>query len=130
MVNFPVHDGTDYSPAWARDGNSSPSPPPAAAIRKSGSPLPAASVCAASRPISGPDVSPVFNPKTGDQIAWISGRTGLPQVYIMESDGTNVQRMTDGGYATSPRGHRTASFWHSRGTAIMDPALQAGRTST
>ncbi len=50
----------------------------------------------------GPDVSPVWNPKTGTQIAWISGRTGLPQVYIMDSDGTGVQRMTDGGYATSP----------------------------
>ena len=50
----------------------------------------------------GPDVSPVFNPKTGAQIAWISGRTGLPQLYIMNTDGSGVQPMTDGGYATSP----------------------------
>ncbi len=50
----------------------------------------------------GPDVSPVWNPKTNSQIAWVSGRTGLPQIYIMDSDGANVQRMTDGGYATSP----------------------------
>ncbi len=50
----------------------------------------------------GPDVSPVWNPKTNAQIAWCSGRTGLPQIYIMDSDGANVQRMTDGGYATSP----------------------------
>jgi TolB protein len=35
-------------------------------------------------------------------MAWCSGRSGLPQIYMMESDGTSVQRMTDGGYATSP----------------------------
>ena len=28
--------------------------------------------------------------------------TGLPQIYTMDSDGSNVARMTDGGYATSP----------------------------
>ena len=50
----------------------------------------------------GPDVSPTWNPKTNSQIAWVSGRTGLPQIYIMDSDGANVQRITDGGYATSP----------------------------
>ena len=47
-------------------------------------------------------MSPVWNRKTGAQIAWVSGRTGLPQIYIMEADGTNVQRMTDQGYAVSP----------------------------
>jgi TolB protein len=50
----------------------------------------------------GGDVSPVFNPKTGSQIAFVSGRTGLPQIYIMDSDGSNVQRITDQGYAVSP----------------------------
>ena len=48
------------------------------------------------------DVSPVFNPKTNGQIAWVSGRTGLPQIYVMDADGSNVQRMTDQGYAVSP----------------------------
>jgi TolB protein len=50
----------------------------------------------------GPNVSPCFNPKTGSQIAWVGGRTNLPQIYIADTDGGNVQRMTDGGYATSP----------------------------
>ena len=36
------------------------------------------------------------------QIAWVSGRSGLPQIYTMETDGTNVQRITDQGYAVSP----------------------------
>ena len=50
----------------------------------------------------GPNVQPVWNPKTGTQIAWVSGMTKLPQIYMMDSDGSNVSRMTDGGYATSP----------------------------
>ncbi len=102
LVRFPVNDGTDYSPAWAPDGNTI-----AFSSSRTGDPeIWTASVSGFNlRRITayrGPDVSPVYNPKTGNQIAWISGRTGLPQVYIMDSDGTNVQRMTDGGYATSP----------------------------
>ena len=50
----------------------------------------------------GPDVSPTWNPKTNAQIAWVGGRTGLPQIYTMASDGTNVVRVTDQGYAVSP----------------------------
>ena len=52
--------------------------------------------------MKGPDVSPAWNPKTGAQIAFVSGRTGLPQIYVMDSDGSNVQRVTDTGYAVSP----------------------------
>ena len=58
----------------------------------------------------GPDVSPTWNPKTNSQITWCSGRTGLPQIYIMSSDGTGVQRMTDGGYATSPSWSPSGQF--------------------
>ncbi len=47
-------------------------------------------------------MSPILNPRTDAQIAWVSGRTGEPQIYIMDMDGANVQRMTDGGYAISP----------------------------
>lgn len=102
MISFPVHDGTDYSPAWAPDGNTL-----AFSSSRSGDPeiwTSSASGFNLHRVTAyrGPDVSPVWNPKTGTQIAWISGRTGLPQLYIMDSDGTGVQRMTDGGYATSP----------------------------
>ena len=50
----------------------------------------------------GPDMSPVYNPRTGGQSAWISGRTGLPQLYIMEADGSSVQRLTDTGYVSAP----------------------------
>jgi TolB protein len=50
-------------------------------------------------------VAPVWNPRTNAQIAWVSGRTGLPQIYIMGQDGSNIQRITDGGYAVSPSWH-------------------------
>jgi TolB protein len=47
-------------------------------------------------------VAPTWNPRTNAQIAWAGGRTGLPQIYIMDQDGANEQRLTDGGYAISP----------------------------
>jgi TolB protein len=102
LVSFPSGSGSDLSPAWAPDGNT-------LAFSSSRSCDPEIWTCSANgfnlhrvTAYHGPDVSPVWNPKTGTQIAWISGRTGLPQLYIMDADGTNVQRMTDGGYATSP----------------------------
>ena len=50
----------------------------------------------------GPDIAPVWNPKSGAQLAWVGGRTGLPQIYLMDADGTNVERLTNEGYAVSP----------------------------
>ena len=58
--------------------------------------------CTRLRHFRGPDVAPTWNPRTNAQIAWVSGRTGLPQIYTMDQDGANVERMTDGGYAVSP----------------------------
>jgi TolB protein len=52
--------------------------------------------------LKGPNVSPSWNPKTNAQMAFTGGRTGEPQIYIMDQDGSNIQRMTDGGYAVSP----------------------------
>ena len=102
MVSFESPGGTTISPAWSSDGTKlafSSSPGGDSEIYTSnadGSGLHRVTA------FHGPDVSPVWNPKTNAQIAWVSGRTGLPQIYIMDSDGANVQRMTDGGYATSP----------------------------
>jgi len=66
----------------------------------------------------GPDMSPVYNPRTGGQIAWISGRTGLPQLYVMEADGSSVQRLTDTGYVSapswSPNGQFIAFGWNRK----------------
>jgi len=102
MVNFNSPGGTTISPAWTSDGSklalSSAHDGDSEIYTSDASGGGLHRVTA----FRGPDVSPVWNPKTNSQIAWVSGRTGLPQVYIMDSDGANVQRMTDGGYATSP----------------------------
>jgi TolB protein len=102
MLTFPAVGGTNLSPAWSPDGrelaySSSRTGDPEIWISDAGGTL-------ARRVTSfrGPDVSPVYNPRTGAQIAWISGRSGLPQLYTMNNDGSSIQRLTDTGYATSP----------------------------
>jgi TolB protein len=102
LVAFNAGGGTSESPAWMPNGNGlaySAAPAGDFDIFLSGIDGVGAHRITNFR---GPDVSPVFNPRSGSQIAWISGRTGLPQLYIMESDGSAVQRLTDGGYASSP----------------------------
>lgn len=103
MVSFAKFGGTNASPAWSADGkqlafSSSMRGDPEIFISESSSGSNPKRITAN----QGPDVSPVFNPKTGTQIAFVSGRTGLPQIYTMNTDGTNVQRMTETGYAVSP----------------------------
>lgn len=102
VISFPEVGGTNVSPAWAPNGREI-----AYSSSRSGDPeiwISDATGNLARRVTSfrGPDVSPAYNPRTGAQIAWISGRTGLPQLYTMNTDGSGVQPMTDGGYATSP----------------------------
>src|SRR5207245_10958743 len=104
MVSFPKFGGTNLSPAWSPDGSKLAF----SSSRGGDSDIYVGDASGASRSLKqltdsrGPDVSPVFNPKTGSQSAWVSGRTGLRQIYTMEADGTNVQRLTDQGYAVSP----------------------------
>jgi TolB protein len=101
-VAFPIGNGSTESPAWAPSGNelayaSAPNGSFEIWVADSNGNL--------GRRITsfrGGNVSPAYNPKTGAQIAFISDRTGLPQLYIMNSDGSSVQQMTDGGYASSP----------------------------
>jgi len=101
-VSFPRFNGTNQSPAWSSDGKSL-----AFASSWSGhsdlySIDSSGGVPRRLTNDKGPDVSPTWNPKTNAQIAFVSGRTGLPQIYTMASDGTNVSRVTDQGYAVSP----------------------------
>ncbi len=101
-VSFPRFNGTNQSPAWSSDGrtlafaSSWTGHSDLYAIDSSGG------VPHRLTNDKGPDVSPTWNPKTNAQIAFVSGRTGLPQIYTMASDGTNVVRVTDQGYAVSP----------------------------
>ena len=110
-VSFPHFGGTNLSPAWSGDGTKL-----AFSSSRGGEHteiyVADASGGNAHRLTSdrGPDVSPVWNRKTNAQIAFVSGRTGLPQIYTMEADGTNQQRMTDQGYAVSPNWSPNGQF--------------------
>ena len=42
------------------------------------------------------EVEPKVNPKNANQLAFVSGRTGKQQVYMMNSDGTDVQMLSNG----------------------------------
>jgi len=62
------------------------------------------------------DVEPKVNPKTGMDIVFVSGRGGMPQIYRMSIDGTDVSRLTTGeGEAVnpswSPDGQHIAFAW-------------------
>ena len=104
MVAFPAGTagGSNLSPAWSADGTKI-----AFSSSRSGDSRDLGRRC--QRRQSAPaDLLPRarrlahLEPRTNSQIAWVSGRTGVPQIYIMDQDGANVQRMTDGGYAVSP----------------------------
>jgi TolB protein len=102
LVTFQRFGGDNYSPAWSSDGQNLAF----SSSRSGNSEIYTVSAAGGSpRRLTenrGPDVSPAWNPKTNASIAWVSGRTKLPQIYTMASDGTNVVRMTDQGYAVSP----------------------------
>ena len=67
------------------------------------------------RPISSAgfiDTEPKVNPKTGNQIVFVSGRSGPQQIYRMNMDGSDVERLTPGeGEASNPS-------WHPGGQII------------
>jgi TolB protein len=102
LVSFPKIGGTNTTPSWSPDGtklafsSSRGGESGIYVVDQSGGNM---HRIAGSK---GPNVSPVWNRKTGAEIAWASGRTGLPQVYTMGADGTNIQQYTDQGYAVSP----------------------------
>lgn len=62
------------------------------------------------------EVEPKINPKTGTDLVDVSGRSGMPQIYHMNLEGADVQRLSAGtGEATnpawSPDGAHVAFAW-------------------
>src|SRR5499427_7379080 len=83
-VSFPRFGGTNESPAWSGDGlklafSSSRSGAPEICVTDASG---AGIHCITTA--RGPDVSPTWNRKTNAQIAFVSGRTGLPQIYTID----------------------------------------------
>ncbi len=63
------------------------------------------------------DTSPTWNPSCS-KIAFVSGRAGTPQIYTMNSDGSNQKRLTyKGKYNTSPE-------WSPKGDSIVFSARE------
>jgi TolB protein len=110
LVSFPRFGGTNLAPAWSPDGTKL-----ALSSSRGGNSQIYESDASGGNfhritTGKGPDVSPTWNRKTGAQIAFVSGSTGLPQIYTLEADGTNQQRMTDQGYAVSPNWSPNGQF--------------------
>ena len=69
---------------------------------------------------AGADVQPAWSPD-GKRIAFVSDRGGLgPDIYIMDADGSNVVRRTEGGLNSAPS-------WSPDGTRIAFSGLRGGQ---
>ncbi|MGH9474663.1 MAG: translocation protein TolB, partial [Terriglobales bacterium] len=67
--------------------------------------------------------APAWNPKPApgspDQIAFASSRLGLPSIFTMNADGSNVQHLPIAGYAVSPS-------WSPNGTTLAFAWVRTG----
>jgi TolB protein len=60
----------------------------------------------------GTNAEPKVNPKTGNEIVFVSGRNGMPQIYKMNTSGADLQMLSSGeGEAVNPA-------WHPDGQKI------------
>ena len=66
------------------------------------------------------NVSPSFSPD-GRRIAFTSGRSGHPEVYIMDADGTNVEQLTP--FAIGDQYYRSSPDWSPDGRAVAFQSL-------
>jgi TolB protein len=104
MIAFPRYHGTNSSPAWSPDGtklafmSSAFGDPEIFVADSNGGHMHRLTYSA------GVDTSPMWNPRTGQQIVFVSDRSGEPLLYSMNADGSNTERiaMPDMGYVVDP----------------------------
>jgi TolB protein len=117
LVSWPRFKGTNSSPSWSPDGSqlmfmSSMLGNPELFITDASGQRPKRLTFS-----NGANTSPSWNPKTGQQVAFVSDRGGIPQLYTMNSDGSSQAKvdLPDMGYvidpAWSPNGQLLAFSW-------------------
>jgi TolB protein len=132
VVSFPRFRGTNSAPAWSPDGSqimfsSSMQGNPELYVTDANGGRPKRLTFA-----NGASTSAAWNPKTGQTVAFVSDRGGIPKLYLMNADGTSVTELDlpDKGYlidpAWSPNGQLLAFSWRrpdgNYDIYVMDPA--------
>jgi TolB protein len=93
LISFPRFPGTNSSPAWSPDGNqlafmaSVQGDPEVYVTDPFGRRMHRLTYAV------GVSTSPTWNPKTGNQIIFVSDRDGLPNLFEMNSDGSNTTKI-------------------------------------
>ncbi|HEY2547454.1 MAG TPA: hypothetical protein VGI46_15400 [Candidatus Acidoferrum sp.] len=117
VVSFPRFPGTNSAPAWSPDGSQI-----IFSSSMAGNPELFVTDASGGKPkrltfSNGGSTSPAWNPKTGQSVVFVSDRGGIPKLYMMNADGTNVTLLDvpDKGYlidpAWSPNGQILAFSW-------------------